>query len=604
MQSKQLSLLTVMMLFCLLVCGGVLAASTPAEADSQQLHNALSSDLSAQAPTITVTSNADSGPGSLRQAVLDASDGAVINLGSVTGTMTLSSQLSLDKNVTIQGPGANQLTISGDDRTRLFTIEKNAQVTISALTLTRGSAGGSNSDDDNGGAIEVQQDASLTLHDARVIFNTAGGNGGGIYAKGGSVTVNGGQIAKNTAKGNAKTDNGSGGGGIYVEGAALNISGTTLVGNAAKRDGGGIWATGGSTLTVENATITGNIADNIAGGLGSYKGKVRIKGSKVLGNSAGSAGGIYIYAGSMTIEDTTFANNIAQQTGGGIFNSSGSVTIEGSTITANSALNRGGGGIYTEAANDGDHNMTIRQTLLSGNSAKTYGGGLWASKGAVTISQSSFLSNSADREGGGLFLSSKAVGGTIDKSLFSENSTSGACCADHYGGAIYAGGNTSISNSTVVNNGGAVDAIDSYSSIVISYSTVANNRGTGIDVERNLVVGASIIAANGTDIAHPCCANLSIISQGYNLIGNGSKTGLKNGFRSDIVGTKDNPVDPLLNALADNGGPTQTMSLKSDSPARGHIPAAFCAVIEDQRGKPRPADDGTCDIGAFQTEAQ
>jgi hypothetical protein len=64
-------------------------------------------------------------------------------------------------------------------------------------------------------------------------------------------------------------------------------------------------------------------------------------------------------------------------------------------------------------------------------------------------------------------------------------------------------------------------------------------------------------------------------------------------------------VDPELSALADNGGPTQTMALGAGSPAltAGGAcvdptqPAPFPALTIDQRGLPRPA---TCDIGAFQ----
>ena len=68
---------------------------------------------SAPAATITVTNGNDSGPGSLRQAILDASSGDTINFASSVTTVTLTSgELVVDKNVTIAGPGANRLTVT------------------------------------------------------------------------------------------------------------------------------------------------------------------------------------------------------------------------------------------------------------------------------------------------------------------------------------------------------------------------------------------------------------------------------------------------------------------------------------------------------------
>ena len=68
----------------------------------------------AHAATITVTNTNDSGPGSLRQAIADANSGDTINF-AVTGTITLGgAKLDIYKNLTITGPGAGALSISGD----------------------------------------------------------------------------------------------------------------------------------------------------------------------------------------------------------------------------------------------------------------------------------------------------------------------------------------------------------------------------------------------------------------------------------------------------------------------------------------------------------
>ncbi len=67
------------------------------------------------AATITVTNTNDSGPGSLRQAILNASSGDTINFAPSVTTVTLTSgELVIDKNLTITGPGANRLTVTAE----------------------------------------------------------------------------------------------------------------------------------------------------------------------------------------------------------------------------------------------------------------------------------------------------------------------------------------------------------------------------------------------------------------------------------------------------------------------------------------------------------
>lgn len=109
----------------------------------------------AQAATITVTTTADSGPGSLRQAINDAVSGDTITFALPNpSTITLNSELVIAKNLTIQGPGAAALTISGANKTRLFFINPGASgatsgppntnwvVTIANLTIANGKAQG------------------------------------------------------------------------------------------------------------------------------------------------------------------------------------------------------------------------------------------------------------------------------------------------------------------------------------------------------------------------------------------------------------------------------------------------------------------------------
>ncbi len=96
---------------------------------------------------ITVTSLADSGPGSLRQAIVDAGAGTTIDF-AVKGIIALNTgSLVVDKNITFAGSGAADLTISGSNTSRVFEIN-GGNVKISNLTIANGKASGG-----SGGAI-------------------------------------------------------------------------------------------------------------------------------------------------------------------------------------------------------------------------------------------------------------------------------------------------------------------------------------------------------------------------------------------------------------------------------------------------------------------
>src|SRR6516162_3479386 len=139
--------------------------------------------------SFTVLNLADSGPGSLRQAVLDAnahSGADVIEVADgLSGTITLTSgQLSITHTggLTIAGPGADELTISGNDASRVFRVASGVSVEIDDLTITHGRA-------DNGGGI-WNAGGTLTLSDDVISNNQALGaagsraDGGGVFNQG------------------------------------------------------------------------------------------------------------------------------------------------------------------------------------------------------------------------------------------------------------------------------------------------------------------------------------------------------------------------------------------------------------------------------------
>jgi hypothetical protein len=178
----------------------------------------------APASTITVTNGHDSGPGSLRQAILNASPGDTINFAPNVTTVNLSSdELIIDKNLRITGPFAHRVTVRRSTNSppfRIFEITSGT-VIISGLTISNGSASGLNSDGDGGG---IRSSGILTLTDSTILGNQAvheaalGGRGGGVLNDRGTMTITRCTIANNSALGGVSSSvhelQGSCGGGV------------------------------------------------------------------------------------------------------------------------------------------------------------------------------------------------------------------------------------------------------------------------------------------------------------------------------------------------------------------------------------------------------
>jgi predicted outer membrane repeat protein len=175
--------------------------------------------------TLTVLNAADGGPASLRAEIAAAHNkDKIVFAPSLNGqTITLTSG-ALDiytKNLTIQGPGAAQLTVSGNHDSGVFVVEPGASVTLSGLA----------------------------------IFNGIALQGGGIY-NAGTLTVSGCTLSSNAASFSGGPYTGDGGG-IYNAGS-LTVSGCTLSNNSAFSYGGAIYNSG--MVTVSSCTVDQNYA--------------------------------------------------------------------------------------------------------------------------------------------------------------------------------------------------------------------------------------------------------------------------------------------------------------------------------------------------------
>jgi hypothetical protein len=270
-----------------------------------------------------------SGPGqlSLRQAVNLANvvDAALtITFGSLFDTpqtITLTAgQLALTSaaTITIDGPGPELLSISGDDASRVFIVDSGVTASISGLTITGGNARYGYS----GGGLE--NEGMSTLSDVTLSGNSASGNGGGLYNAGGTTTLSDCILSGNSANNN--------GGGLSNSRGATTLSGCTVSGNSVGAGGGGIDNRSGM-VSLSDSTISGNSA--AVGGGCVNGGTLSLSGCTVSGNSATNGGGL-ANSGTLTLTNVTVSGNTTSGNGGGLFND-GNALLVNVTVSANSA---------------------------------------------------------------------------------------------------------------------------------------------------------------------------------------------------------------------------------------------------------------------------
>jgi hypothetical protein len=362
--------------------------------------------------TITVTSTADSGPGSLPAAIASAANGDTINFSlTYPATIVVSTPLTLGPSVTIAGPGASNLAISGGDSVAVLIVNAGATVAISGVTIEHGSSllGGG-----------IFNDGTLTLTDCLISNNTVGNQlGGGIF-NAGTLT-----LTTSTVSGNAAVVSGEigEGGGIYNYLGTVTLINSAVSGNTAgtqSGDGGGIFNSLG-TLSLTNSTVSAN--------------------------TASAVGGIDIEGGTLSVVDSTVSNNVDYGLAGGIHIFSGSnetaiVNITNSTISGNScgsvdqpSCNGGAGGIFVLGKINGSGlgiiNMTLSNSTLSGNSCTgEFGLGVGCDNlmASLTLGSSLVLKNTI-LANNGLGPNCSNVGGGLPPTSEGYNLSDDATCA-------------------------------------------------------------------------------------------------------------------------------------------------------------------------------
>lgn len=632
------------------------------------------------AATITVDTLADPGAGgecSLRSAIASVNTQAAVDAcyagdgvndtiefaPGLTGQITLSgSSLELTSDVTITGPGAGDLTVDGDQYSRVFH-PQGATVSISGLTISGGSA-------DFGAGAYVTDYASLNLADCVLTGNEAVSFGGAIEVFNGVLTVDNCTFSDNYANDH--------GGALAVTSGYAYINNSILTGNNAYIGGGaqvaplqsgqGPRGSGVAYLLISDSVVTGNSAV-IGGGLGAgyaYGGKLA---EQRGGSTAAPSGGPLPQQSNLVVANSDVYSNFADLGGGigalvdsgyspeGYYGQTNSIAIDASRVEQNEAYFEGGGvGIYNGQAyitySEISNNVSgyvgggIAITSVSGlqppppNSASTNnwangmpqggpggdlnilgsiitgndGGGVSVSGGFLSLFASQ-VSDNFDADTGGLDCRSSAicqvkyssVTGNEGVSVGGIRAVGGVGPQGQVGGYSYLG----LFSSTVSSNiGGGIGGV--YAEYVeLRHSTVALNSQSGqgpASMPRGVATGGMLIGSSSTIDNGIVAENTASGAADVAVIGPdtltlnysliGDSTGLTYAGSGNLL-----DVDPVLGPLDTNGSSySLTHALLSGSPA---IDAGDPAIVSppdyDQRGPGFDRVIGSqIDMGAFE----
>lgn len=354
----------------------------------------------AQTCNLTVTTLADSGAGSLREALATSADGGFGAAGpgvcfAVQGTITLASTLQITAPVAIVGGGA--ITLSGGNSFQVVLVSLSAPTdtaSISGVTLTNGKGTG----------------------------ETSGAIGGGIYVEGGTVTLTGVTVTNNSA---------TAGGGVYNQGT-LTITGSSITNNTATDGlGGGITNLAGGTLTLQNTTVSGNV-NNIADGGGiANGGALQIQGGSFSGNQAVDGGAITNQStGQLTVAGgTVFSGNTGFGNAGALLNQ-GTAIVTAALFTGNQTQGYNGtslgGAIYNEST------LTVTESTFTGNISVGTGGAIESAALSLTLGNDTISGNTASQGDSGLQIDATQTDPTvINNTIISGNGTSDcSACTD------------------------------------------------------------------------------------------------------------------------------------------------------------------------------
>jgi CSLREA domain-containing protein len=471
---------------------------------------------------------------------------------NVRGTLTLNGtnidiSRTADVSLTIQGPGADQLTLSGGGQSNIFedSLGNNGTANISGLTFSGGNSA-----------------------------NTAPGNAG--------------------SQGNVNTGQG---GAINSDGLAVNISDCVFTGNRSTVYGGAIDSDG--PLNLLRCIFTDNVSDRQEGAVGFFSGASSATDCTFANNTAREQGGaVGIFRDGTTVTRCTFTGNRVVNTvagGGGIAGAiytSATVgipfvdcTFENNSVTTADTIGTSRGGAVFESSNP---TSSYLRCTFTGNTARQ-GGALYLDNSSTFINCT--LTGNTAQQGAAIFNAATTL---VLASTVSGNGTSGV-------GAITTIGTLRVRNSTFSGNGDAV-RMEGGIADVLQSTLVNNTRGVVGFSGGTLTVNRCTIAGNiaGLDTrgATTTLSNTLLVGNQTDLIGTATRSFNLLNATAAGAGLETGPDGRPL--LKDNGGPTQTVALLPGSPVINQAdPAISSGFDQRQTGFDRVVD-GRADIGAFE----
>ncbi len=263
--------------------------------------------------------------------------------------------------------GSSATVLDGDAADPVLSVDANSSVTLGGLTLRNGAA-------THGGGLFVEG----TLYGTDVVLtgNEATTYGGGVYVSGAGaeVVLEDCTLELNTAP--------RGAGGFTTDSASLAVSNCTVSDNTSTNWGGGLEVYDSATLTVSDSTLSDNTAAYYGGGIEcNSDGVIVIDDSDITDNTAtvSDGGGIDLWSCDLEITDSVLDGNTAGDEGGNLFvYEDATVLGDGAEFAAGTASKGGGIAAFGE--------VDLTDVDIYGNSATTYGGGVYVSLGSVTVS--------------------------------------------------------------------------------------------------------------------------------------------------------------------------------------------------------------------------
>jgi fibronectin-binding autotransporter adhesin len=402
--------------------------------------------------------------------------------------------------VTITGPGASLLSVSGNNASRVMEID-GVSVAISGLTVT----GGKSVSGDNGGGLLIDG-GTLTLTNVTVSGNTSDDEGGGLYNSKGSLTLTNCTISGNAA---------STGAGLYNNQGTLTLTDCTISDNTF-------------TLNTPGGAVSGTIR---GGGLKSLAGTLTMTACTISGNSARSGAGLFTSFTTTNLTGCVISGNSAaayngypaNPNGGGMYIAGGTVSLYGCTISGNSAVNGNGGGVYNNNCT-----LTLTNTTVTGNSAATKGGGLYNfNAGTLTLVNATVTGNSAS-DGSGVYNSAK----NQQEGTLSLTNTIAAGNTNNDISGSYTGSNNLVKVNPMLSPLGEYGGPTSTMTPLAGSPAIGGGTGTGVPAtdQRGFARGASVdigafqtqtaaVVVNTTEDGTVSAPGLLTLRQAINLAG-------------------------------------------------------------------------------------